>query len=113
MLRLKTSGICPKCGQAKMMYVDGKFVCYECDKKYTSKEITQTTSDLFEITTDITEQEFRVKIKQLESLSNRFSSVDIGYDPQSKGVGYLNIGWVDGYPVRLNMLVQELNEILD
>lgn len=112
MLRISTTAVCPKCGRENLMYVDGKFVCYECDKKYTSKDIAQTTGDLFEITTDITEQEFRAKIKQLEDLANRFSSVDVGYEPCASEMGYLSIGWQDGYPVRLNMMVQELNEIL-
>lgn len=113
MRKISASGVCPKCGRAKMMYVDGKFVCYECDRKYTSKDITTTCNDLFNITTIITEKEFRKKIKQLESLVNRFSSIDVWYEPKSNIDGYLGIGWEDGYPVRLNMMVQELNEILD
>lgn len=115
MLKISTSGVCPKCKRATLWYEDGKFVCSACDRKYTSKEITATMSDLFEITTSITEKEFRDNIDALDSLSKRFSSVFVGYDPNpwEKGEGLLDIGWDSGYPVRLNMLVQELNEILD
>lgn len=115
MLRISTSGVCRKCKRATLLYEDGKFVCAECGRKYTSKEIVQTMSDLFEITTDITEKEFRAKINALDNLSQRFSAVYVGYDPNpwEKGHGLLDIGWDDGYPVRLNMMVQALNEILD
>lgn len=114
MLKISTSGICPKkCERATLEYVDGKFVCSKCGRKYTSKEVTQTMSDWFEVTTDITEKEFRAKINELDNLSQRFSAVFVGYDPCEKGMGLLDIGWDNGYPVRLNMLVQELNEILD
>lgn len=113
MLKIVTSGVCPKCEVSTVKYVDGKFVCSKCRRKYTSKEMTQTMSDLFEITTDITEKEFRDKIKPLQSLTDRFNADFLGYDPCEKGKGLLDIGWENGYPVRLNMLVQELNEILD
>lgn len=110
MLRINTSGICPKCGQATLLYEDGKFTCSKCDKKYTSKEITKTNGDAFEIMVDITEEEFRAKIKELDGLCMRFSASYIGCDTKS---GVLYYGWDNGYPVRLNMLVQELNEILN
>ena len=113
MLQISTTAVCPKCGGGTVWYEDGKFTCHMCGKKHISKDITTTHSDLFEITTVITEKEFRVKIQQLEDLAKRFSSVDVAYAPCAKGTGYLNIGWQDGYPVRLNMMVQELNEILD
>lgn len=115
MLRISTSGVCRKCKRATLWYEDGKFVCSECGKKYTSKEIVQTMSDLFEITTSITKKEFCDKSKALKSLTDRFNADFLGYDPDihSKGNGLLDIGWESGYPVRLNMLVQELNEILD
>lgn len=116
MLKISTSGVCRKCKRATLEYVDGKFVCSKCGRKYTSKEITQTMSDLFEITTSITKQEFYDKVKPLKSLTDRFNADLLGYDPNTweKGkVGLLDIGWENGYPVRLNMLVQELNEILD
>ena len=110
MLRIKTSGVCPKCGRAKLMYAEGKFVCYECDKKYISKEVTEKIGDSFDIMTEITEKEFRDKIKELDGLCMRFSASYIGCDTKN---GVLYYGWDDGYPVRLNMLVQELDEILD
>lgn len=113
MLKISTSGVCRKCKRATLWYEDGKFVCSECGHRYTSKEIAQTMSDLFEITTDITEREFRDKIKPLQNLTDRFNADLLGYDPCEKGKGLLDIGWESGYPVRLNMLVQELNEILD
>ena len=113
MLKIITSGVCPKCGKATLRYEDGRFVCFKCDKKYGSKEITQTMSDLFEITTGITKKEFYDKVKPLQSLTDRFNADFLGYDPCEKDKGLLDIGWEDGYPVRLNMLVQELNEILD
>lgn len=113
MLKISTSGVCPKCSRATLLYEDGKFVCSECGRKYISKDITATMSDLFEITIEITEKEFRAKINALDNLSQRFSAVFVGYDPCEKGKGLLDIGWEDGYPVRLNMMVQELNEILD
>lgn len=110
MLRISTSGVCPKCGRENLMYVDGKFVCDECDKKYTSKEIVKTNGDSFDIMIDITEEEFRAKIKELDGLCMRFTASYIGCDTRN---GVLYYGWDSGYPVRLNMLVQELNEILD
>jgi hypothetical protein len=110
MLRISTSGVCPKCGKPALLYEDGKFVCSECGKQHTSKEIIEKIGDSFDIMTDITEKEFREKIKQLDSLCMRFSASYIGCDTQN---GMLYYGWDDGYPVRLNMLVQELNEILD
>lgn len=116
MLKISTSGVCPKCNKATLWYEDGKFVCSKCGRKYTSKEITQTMSDLFEITTGITKKEFCDKVAKLKSLTDRFNADLLGYDPDTseKGkVGLLDIGWESGYPVRLNMLVQELNEILD
>lgn len=115
MLRISTSGVCRKCKRATLRYEDGKFVCSECGRKYTSKEIVQTMGDLFEITTSITKQEFCDKSQTLKSLTDRFNADSLGYDPDihSKGHGLLSIGWEDGYPVRLNMMVQELNEILD
>ncbi len=113
MLKISTSGVCLKCKRATLWYEDGRFVCSECGRKYGSKEITQTMSDLFEITTGITKKEFVGKIKQLQNLTDRFNADFLGYDPCEKGKGLLDIGWENGYPVRLNMLVQELNEILD
>lgn len=113
MLQIKTSGVCPKCGRVNLPYFDGKFGCCDCSRKYTSKEIVKTMSDLFEITTSITKQEFYDKIDVLKDLTNRFAAVFLGYDDCNRGGGLLYIGWEDGYPVRLNMMVQELNEILD
>ncbi len=113
MLKISTSGVCRKCKRATLWYKDGKFVCTECGRKYTSKEIVQTMSDLFEITTGITKQEFVEKSKLLKNLTDRFNADFLGYEPCGKGVGLLDIGWEGGYPVRLNMMVQELNEILD
>ena len=115
MLKISTNGVCRKCKKATLLYEDGKFVCSECGKKYTSKEIVQTMSDLFEITTGITKQEFVEKVKLLQSLTDRFNADFLGYnpDPLEKGIGMLDIGWENGYPVRLNMMVQELNEILN
>ena len=113
MLKISTSGVCRKCKRATLWYEDGKFVCSECGHKYTSKEIKQTMSDLFEITTGITKKEFCDKMKPLQSLTDRFNADFLGYAPCEKGKGLLDIGWENGYPVRLNMLVQELNEILD
>jgi hypothetical protein len=40
----------------------------------------------------------------------RFSASYLGCDTKNNVLYY---GWDNGYPVRLNMLVQELNEILD
>ena len=110
-----TSGVCLKCKRATLKYEDGRFVCSECGRKYGSKDITQTMSDLFEITIGITKQEFCDKVKRLQSLTDRFNADFLGYDPDpwEKGKGLLDIGWENGYPVRLNMLVQELDEILD
>lgn len=115
MLKISASGVCPKCHKATLRYEDGKFVCYECGRKYTSKEVVKTMSDLFEITITITKQEFVEKVKSLQNLTDRFNADYLGYDPNpwEKGIGMLDIGWDNGYPVRLNMLVQELNEILD
>jgi hypothetical protein len=72
-------------------------------------------SDLFEITTCITKKEFVDKIKPLQNLTDRFNADFLGYDPDpwDKGHGLLDIGWENGYPVRLNMMIQELNEILN
>ena len=116
MLKISTSGVCPKCATEHLWYEDGKFVCKECGRKYTSKDITATMSDMFEITTRITEKEFRDKIKTLQNLTDRFNADYLGYDPMHNfigKVGTLDIGWDNGYPVRLNMMVQELNEILN
>lgn len=113
MLQIRTTAVCPKCKGEIVWYEEGKFICQLCGKKYASKEIEETHSDLFEIAATITEKEFRGKIKQLDDLSQRFSAVLAGYDPCEPGIGRLIIGWDDGYPVRLNMLVQELNEIFD
>lgn len=110
MLRINTNGVCPKCGKENLMYVDGKFVCFECGKKYTSKEITKKIGDSFDIMTEITEKEFREKINVIDSLIQRFSASYVGCDTRN---GVLYIGWDDGYPVRLNVLVKELDEILD
>lgn len=116
MLKISTSGVCPKCEKATLCYEDGKFVCSECGRKYTSKEITETMSDLFEITTGITKKEFVDKIKKLQNLTDRFNADFLGYYPDTttkEKIGQLDIGWENGYPVRLNMMLQELNEILD
>ena len=113
MLQVRTTAVCPKCKGEIVWYEDGKFTCQLCGKKCSSKEIIETYSDVFEIVTAITEKEFRDKIKQLDELSKRFSAVLAGYAPDGKGIGHLVIGWDDGYPVRLNMMVQELNEIFD
>ena len=110
MLQISTSGICPKCGGSTLWYEDGKFVCAACDRKYISKDIKAKAGDYFEVTTRITKQEFIDKSKQLEDLANRFSAVFLGCDVRKDK---LYIGWDNEYPVRLNMLVQELNEILD
>lgn len=110
MLQINTSSICPKCSKENLLYQDGKFACLKCGRKYISKDIAATTSEYFEITTRITKQEFIDKYKRLESLTNRFSTSLLGCDTHNN---LLYIGWDDGYPVRLNMLVQELNEILD
>lgn len=112
MLDMMTSGVCPKCKKETLLYDEGKFVCTNCCRKYTSKEVEQTTGDLFEITTGITKQSFVESFNLLQSLANRFNANSLGYDPCGKGIGLLNIGWENGYPVRLNMMVQELNEIL-
>ena len=113
MLQISTTAVCPKCGGTTVCYEDGKFTCHMCGRKYTSKEIVKTHGNLFEIATAITEKEVRDKIKPIDQLTQRFSAVCVGYEPCSKGVGHLSIGWEDGYPVRLNMMAQELNEILD
>jgi hypothetical protein len=116
MLKISTSGVCPKCVKEHLWYEDGKFVCKECGRKYTSKDITMTMSDMFEITTRITEKDFRDKMKALQNLTDRFNADLLGYDPITvfkERVGLLDIGWEHGYPVRLNMMVQELNEILN
>lgn len=110
MLKIITSGVCPKCGKATLLYEDGKFVCAACDRKYISKDIEATTSDYFEITTKITKQQFVDKATPLANLTSRFSAVYVGCDTIND---VLYIGWDSGYPVRLNMMVQELNEILD
>ena len=114
MLKIITSGVCPKCGLVTLQYEDGKFVCSKCGHKYTSKEITQTMSDLFAIFVDITKEKFLDKFNLLQNLAVRFNADSCGYDqdPLKKGVGLLDIGWESGYPVRLTMMVQELNEIL-
>ena len=115
MLKISTTAVCPKCERVTLWYEDGKFVCSKCGRKYTSKEITQTMSDLFEIFVDITKEKFLDKFNLLQNLVGRFNADSCGYDPNplQKGVGLLAIGWEDGYPVRLNMMVHELNEILD
>lgn len=110
MLRISTNGICPKCGKDSLQYEDGKFLCSKCGRKYTSKEIVEKIGDSFDIMTDITEEEFRDKMKELDGLCMRFSASYIGCDTKNSVLYY---GWDNGYPVRLNMLVQELNEILD
>lgn len=110
MLKIGASGVCPKCEKATLWYEDGKFVCSECGMKYTSKEVTEKIGDSFDIMTDITEKEFREKFNTIDSLILRFSASYFGCDTRN---GVLYIGWDDGYPVRLNMMVQELNEILD
>ena len=61
-------------------------------------------------------KKFGEKVRTLQNLSDRFNADLLGYDPDvttKERVGLLNIGWDNGYPVRLNMMVQELNEILD
>lgn len=113
MLQIRTTAVCPKCKGEIVWYEDGKFTCQLCGKKYASKEITDTYSDLFEIFAAITEKECIAKFKQLDELSKRFSAVLAGYAPDGNGVGHLVISWDDGYPVRLNMMVHELNEIFD
>ena len=116
MIQISTTAVCPKCAKEHLWYEDGKFVCKECGRKYTSKDITMTMSDMFEITTRITEKDFRDKMKTLQNLTARFNADLLGYDPITvfkERVGLLDIGWEHGYPVRLNMMVQELNEILD
>ena len=110
MLQIRTNGICPKCGKENLLYEDGKFVCSKCDKKYTSKEIVAKTGDSFDIMTYITEEDFRAKLKELDGLCMRFNASYIGCDTRNSMLYY---GWDDGYPVRLNMMIQELNEILN
>ena len=115
MLKISTSGVCPKCKRATLWYENGKFVCSECGRKYISKDITETMSDAFEITTSITKKKFVEKVRTLQNLTDRFNADLLGYDPDittKEKVGLLDIGWDNGYPVRLNMMVQELNEIL-
>ena len=61
-------------------------------------------------------KKFGEKVRTLQNLSDRFNADLLGYDPDvttKERVGLLNIGWDNGYPVRLNMMVQELNEILN
>ena len=116
MLKISTTAVCPKCGGTTVWYEDGKFVCYECGRKHTSKEVIENTNGFFEIVISISKQEFLDKFQTLLNLSGRFNADECGYDPATKvkaKVGHLVIGWEDGYPVRLNMMVQELNEILD
>ena len=116
MLKISASGICKKCVRENLWYEDGKFVCKECGSKYTSKDIADTTSDMFEIATSITKKKFIDKIKRLQNLTDRFNADYLGYDPITVfdgEVGCLDIGWENSYPVRLNMMVQELNEILE
>ena len=116
MLKISTTAVCPKCRGATVWYEDGKFTCHMCGKKYASKEITKTHSDLFEIATIVYKQKFIDKFELLQDLAVRFNAERCGYDPTPttiEKIGFLDIGWENGYPVRLNMLVQELNEILD
>lgn len=117
MLEISTSAQCPICEKHWLDYENGKFVCKECKSVVDISTTHGNYSDLYELNIPYTSVKFDNRLEKLRQLCDKYDIDFLGFDPfdEMKGDNYsgmCDIGWADGWPDNLLVIIKELKKIL-
>lgn len=118
MLKIHTSASCNRCGHW-VDYHKGNLFCPECRNvmRILPEDIKENLSDLYELNIPYTSQKFDNRLERLQKLCKDYNIDFLGFDhcEKIKGnnyLGLLDIGWIDGFPENLHVIVKILKQIL-
>ena len=119
MLEFHTSAQCPICKSHWLDFQNGTFYCEECQKEVDIIMITQNLADLYELNIPYTSNKFDKRLEALRVFCDKYNADFLGFDPfkemknnHNNWNGMLDIGWEDGFPENLPVVVKELKRIL-
>lgn len=117
MLEISTSAQCPVCEKHWLDYENGKFVCKECKAVVDIKISQGNYSDLYELSIPYTSIKFDNRSDKLLELCNKYNIDFLGFDEMDEmknggHSGLLDIGWADGWPDNIIVIIKELKRIL-
>ena len=117
MLEISTSAQCPICEKHWLDYENGKFVCKECKSVVDINTTHGNYTDLYELNIPYTSVKFDNRLEKLLQLCDKYDIDFIGFDlfDEIKGNNYsgmCDIGWENGWPDNLPIIVKELKRIL-
>ena len=118
MLEIHTSASCNNCGRW-VDYYKGYFLCPHCRNlmKVSPEDVKINLADLYELNIPYTSVKFENRLDKLSQLCDKYNIDFLGFDEmdEMRGGGYsglLDIGWANGFPDNLNVIVKELKRIL-
>lgn len=119
MLKFSTSAQCPICQGHWLDYENNNFVCEECKKIVNKDNINQNLADLYELNIPYTSNKYDIRLEKLRQFCDKYNADFLGFDPfdemknnHNNWSGMLDIGWEDGFPENLHVVVKELKRIL-
>ena len=118
MLQISTSASCNRCGH----YVDyyrGHLLCPKCRNlmRISPEDIKNNLSDFYELYIPYTLKKYNNRFEKFHKLAEKYEIDFIGFDPfyklySTNYTGMLNIGWENGFPENLSVIIKELKSIL-
>ena len=118
MLAIHTSAACNRCGHW-VDYYKGNFLCPECKNlmKISPEDVKFNLSDLYELNIPYTSVKFENRLERLRKLCKDYDIDFLGFaeiDKMKNGgcLGILDIGWKNGFPENLPVIVKKLKQIL-
>ena len=118
MLTIHTSAACRQCGHW-LDYHKGYFLCPKCRTlcEIAPENIKYNLADYYELNIPYTSKKFNNRLEQLQKLCNEYEIHFLGFDPFEKinstnSTGMLNIGWTDGFPENLYVIVKKIKSVL-
>ena len=115
MLKFSTSAQCPICQGHWLDYQNGEFFCEECQNIVDKNNINQNLADLYELNIPYTSNKYDRRLEKLIQFCDKYIADFLGFDPfdemknnHSNWSGMLDIGWEDGFPENLHVVLKEL-----
>jgi hypothetical protein len=117
MLKINTSAQCPVCEKHWLDYENGKFICEECKSVVDINTTHGNYSDLYELNIPYTSVKFDNRLEKLQQLCDKYNIDFLGFDEMDEMrnggcSGFLDIGWGDGWPDNILMVIKELKKVL-